>query len=52
GANYGLQSVETGPTTYPTYGITVSVGLVPEPSTKALLVGGLSILTLILRRRG
>jgi len=52
GANYGLQSVETGPTIYPTYGVTVSVGLVPEPSTGVLLVGGLSILTLMQKRRG
>ena len=38
GANYGLQNTETGPTTYPTYGINVTVGLVPEPSTSSLLL--------------
>ena len=37
GANYELQATETGPT-YPTYGINVTVGLVPEPSASSLLL--------------
>ena len=37
GVNYDLQTTETGPT-YPTYGINVTVGLVPEPSTSSLLL--------------
>lgn len=52
GANYDLQSVETGPSTFPTYGVTVTAALVPEPSTGSLLVGGVTILTLLRRRRG
>jgi len=52
GANYGLQSVETGPSTIPTYGVTVSAALVPEPSTGSLLLGGATLLTLLRRIRG
>ncbi|NDB95473.1 MAG: PEP-CTERM sorting domain-containing protein, partial [Verrucomicrobia bacterium] len=52
GANYALQSVETGPTTFPTYGVTVSASLVPEPSTGSLLVYGAAILTMLRRRKG
>jgi hypothetical protein len=52
GANYGLQSVETGPSTFPTYGVTVSAALVPEPSTGYLLLGGATLLTLLRRSRG
>ena len=37
GVNYDLQTTETGPT-YPTYGINVTVGLVPEPSASSLLL--------------
>jgi hypothetical protein len=51
GANYGLQSVETGPSTFPTYGVTVSAALVPEPSTGSLLLGGATLLTLLRRSR-
>jgi hypothetical protein len=52
GANYGLQSTtETSPT-YPTYGVNVTVGLVPEPSTGSLLLGGAALLTLLRRRKG
>jgi len=52
GANYGLQSVETGPSTFPTYGVTVSAALVPEPSTGYILLGGATLLTLLRRSRG
>ena len=52
GANYGLQSVETGPTTFPTYGVTVSAALVPEPSTGSLILGGAALLALLRRRKG
>jgi hypothetical protein len=51
GANYNLQNTETGPT-YPTYGVNVTVGLVPEPSTGSLLLGGAALLGLLRRRRG
>ena len=52
GANYDLQTTtETGPT-YPTYGVNVTVGLVPEPSTGSLLLGGTALLGLLRRRRG
>ena len=52
GANYGLQTVETGPSTFPTYGVTVTAALVPEPSIGFLLLGGATLLTLIRRSRG
>jgi len=53
GANYALQSVETGTTyTYPTYGVTVSASLVPEPSTTSLFVCGGAILAMLRRRKG
>jgi len=52
GANYAIQSVEAGPTTFPTYGVTVSASLVPEPSTGSLLVCGAAILTMLRRRKG
>jgi len=54
GANYDRQSVETGPTnyTYPTYGVTVSASLVPEPSTSSLFVCGGAILAMLRRRKG
>lgn len=51
GANYAAQSAEPGPT-YPTYGISTTVSVVPEPSTWALLAlaaGGATLLRL--RRR-
>ena len=51
GANYTLQATE-GPTTFPTYGANVTVGLVPEPSTGSLLLGGAALLTLLRRRKG
>ena len=50
GANYGLQTAEPGPT-YPTYGVNVTVGLVPEPSTSSLLLGSASLLGLLRRRK-
>jgi hypothetical protein len=52
GANYGLQTVETGPSTFPTYGVTVTAALVPEPSVGPLLLGGATLLTLLRRSRG
>ena len=52
GANYGLQSVETGPSTFPTYGVTVSAALIPEPSTGPLFLSGVALLALIRRRKG
>jgi hypothetical protein len=52
GANYGLQTVETGPSTFPTYGVTVTAALVPEPSVGPLLIGGATLLTLLRRSRG
>jgi prepilin-type processing-associated H-X9-DG protein/prepilin-type N-terminal cleavage/methylation domain-containing protein len=51
GANYGLQSFETGPTTFPTYGVTVSAALVPEPATGSLILSGAALLTLLRRRK-
>ena len=51
GANYALQATE-GPTTFPTYGANVTVGLVPEPSTGSLLLGSAALLTLPRRRKG
>jgi hypothetical protein len=51
GANYDLQTTETGPT-YPTYGVNVTVGLVPEPSASSLLLGSAALLGLLRRRRG
>ncbi|NBX33437.1 MAG: PEP-CTERM sorting domain-containing protein, partial [Planctomycetes bacterium] len=42
GANYAAQLTESGPT-YPTYGVNVSVGIVPAPGALALLglgIGG------------
>lgn len=50
GANYDLQTTEIGPT-YPTYGINVTVGLVPEPSTSSLLLGTAVLLGLLRRRK-
>jgi hypothetical protein len=55
GANYAAQTTEvltTEVTTYPTYGVNVTVGLVPEPSTGSLLLGGAALLGLLRRRRG
>jgi hypothetical protein len=51
GANYGLQSLETGPSTFPTYGVTVSAALVPEPSTGSLILSGVALLALLRRRK-
>jgi hypothetical protein len=51
GANYGLQSIETGPSTFPTYGVTVSAALVPEPSTGSLIMSGVALLALLRRRK-
>jgi hypothetical protein len=51
GANYALQATE-GPTAFPTYGANVTVGLVPEPSTGSLLLGGAALLALLRRRKG
>jgi hypothetical protein len=50
GANYALQTTETGPT-FPTYGVNVTVGLVPEPSTSSLLLGSAALLGLLRRRK-
>jgi hypothetical protein len=49
GANYALQTTESATTTY---GANVTVGLVPEPSTGFLLLGGGALLGLLRRRRG
>jgi hypothetical protein len=51
GANYDLQSTETGPTTFPTYGVSVSAALVPEPSTGSLILSGAILLALFRGRR-
>ena len=50
GANYALQTTETGPT-FPTYGVNVTVGLVPEPSASSLLLGSAALLGLLRRRK-
>jgi hypothetical protein len=50
GANYDLQTTEAGPT-YPTYGVNVTVGLVPEPSTASLILGSATLLGLLRRRK-
>jgi hypothetical protein len=50
GANYVLQNTEAA--TYPTYGVNVTVGLVPEPSASSLLLGSAALLGLLRRRRG
>ena len=55
GANYAAQTTEvltTQVTSYPTYGVNVTVGLIPEPSTGSLLLGGATLLTLLRRRKG
>ena len=55
GANYAAQTTEvltTEVTTYPTYGVNVTVGLVPEPSASSLLLGSAALLGLLRRRRG
>jgi hypothetical protein len=55
GANYAAQTTEvltTEVTTYPTYGVNVTVGLVPEPSTGSLLLGGAALLAILRRREG
>ena len=55
GANYAAQTTEvltTEVTTYPTYGVNVTVGLVPEPSTGSLLLGGAALLAILRRRKG
>jgi hypothetical protein len=49
GANYALQTTESTTTTY---GADVTVGLVPEPSTGSLLLGGAALLPLLRRRKG
>ena len=51
GANYDLQSTETSPTTFPTYGVSVSAALVPEPSTGSLILSGAILLALFRGRR-
>jgi len=51
GANYDLQFTETGPTTLPTYGVSVSAALVPEPSTGSLILSGAILLALFRGRR-
>jgi hypothetical protein len=52
GANYGLQSTETGPT-YPTYGVDVTVQAVPEPGAFVLAAIGIGAVgwTSLRRRR-
>ena len=52
GANYNLQLVETGPSTFPTYGVTISAALVPEASTGSLILSGVALLALLRRRKG
>jgi hypothetical protein len=49
GANYALQSTEAS--TLPTYGVNVTVGLVPEPSTASLILGSAALLGLLRRRQ-
>jgi hypothetical protein len=54
GANYAAQNsadVLTGGTTFRTYGIDVTVGAIPEPSTYALLMLGTGTLALLRRNR-
>jgi len=51
GANYDLQFTETDPTTLPTYGVSVSAALVPEPSTGSLILSGAILLALFRGRR-
>ena len=50
GASYGRQLDEPGPTTFPTYGVDVSVRAIPEPGTAGLLVLGAGALALLRRR--
>ena len=49
GANYSAQDSEVA--TFPTYGISVSVQAVPEPSTYAAAMGGIVALAALVRRR-
>ena len=49
GANYALQTTEAS--TLPTYGVNVTVGLVPEPSTASLILGSAALLGLLRRRQ-
>jgi hypothetical protein len=53
GANYDLQLTETGPTTYPIYGIDVTVSAVPEPGACVLAAIGVGAAgwTCLRRRR-
>jgi hypothetical protein len=49
GANYALQTTEAS--TLPTYGVNVTVGLVPEPSSASLILGSAALLGLLRRRQ-
>ena len=50
GANYALQTTEAS--TLPTYGVNVTVSLVPEPSTASLILGSAALLAILRRRKG
>lgn len=50
GADYAAQLTE-GPTTFPTYGVTVSVAAIPEPGTFGLAMGAAALGAMLVRRR-
>jgi hypothetical protein len=51
GANYGAQLTEPGPTSFPTYGVSVSIAAIPENGTYSLGLGIAALGAMLLRRR-
>jgi hypothetical protein len=51
GANYAAQLTEPGPTSFPTYGVTISIAAIPEPATYTLVMGAAAHGAMFVRRR-